>query len=190
MPTSAGEDGAGTRAGAGVAAGTGVGEPARGAGTGAGAGGGTGSGVGGGTGVTGGQPVTAMTFENEPAWPSRVCDADQADDAVTLPLPPGSAAVTDDAPPAKDALPVLVVGAPLAGVNTTFQSGVFRPPFVVPDAANADQLIVAELQVGRSGGGVRLRARGRERDEQAGPAGGLFLRAPVLGCDDVAGLRN
>ena len=66
--------------------------------------------------------------------PSRVSAEVHDDDAAATPSPLGIGTVCEDVLPANDAVPWIRRGAPLAGVNTTFHAGVFRPPFPFPDA--------------------------------------------------------
>jgi hypothetical protein len=79
--------------------------------------------------------------------PSRVSPEDHDDDAVTTPSPLGIATVNEDVLPANDAVPCVVVLAPLVGLNTITHAGVFRPPFPLPDELKYVQSRVTDPQV-------------------------------------------
>jgi hypothetical protein len=85
--------------------------------------------------------------ENEPEAPLRVWADFQEDDAVTLPLPPGIATVSEDVFPLNGAVPLVVNAAPPVGVNTIFQSGAFIPPLPLPEEENDLQSNVTDLHV-------------------------------------------
>jgi hypothetical protein len=86
-------------------------------------------------------------FENEPEWWSRVSFDVHADDAVTVPLPPGIGTVSEYELPGKDTVPCFGSDEPVVGLNTIFHPGVFVLSLAVPDEAKLVQWNVTDVQV-------------------------------------------
>ena len=95
----------------------------------------TGSGM---TGAGGQFPIVRFSVA-ELELPSRVWAEDHDDDAVTTPLPPGIATVSESELPANDTIPSCVVVEPPVGVNAISHAGVLKPPLPFPTELKFDQ---------------------------------------------------
>jgi hypothetical protein len=107
------------------------------------------TGAGAGTGaMTGAAQPTIVRFDDpELELPSRVSAEVHDDDAVATPSPLGIGTVSEDVLPGNDAVPCIVVVAPLVGLKTITHAGVFSPPLPLPDALKYDQSNVTDPQV-------------------------------------------